>query len=225
MIPANIAWKQRERDVRNRRRVRRVRRRADAARSPPSDSPPMTRCPARRRASSRSAPTARRDDGERRRAHHERVERALVADEPPVEEREPGHHQHHERGGDQHPRGVARGERRSGSRTLAPRTRSVCARACTSSAVTGVRASTSRSPVRMRTTRSSGWTKIFPSPTSPVRAALEDRLDRRFDERLGHGHLDADLVAELEHERRAAVVLDDFAARRHGRSRARGSCP
>ena len=34
----------------------------------------------------------------------------------------------------------------------------------------GVTAAVSSSPVRMRTTRSTGSTKIFPSPTSPVRA-------------------------------------------------------
>ena len=35
---------------------------------------------------------------------------------------------------------------------------------------TGVTARASASPVRMRTARSSGTTKILPSPTSPVRA-------------------------------------------------------
>src|SRR6266404_8020967 len=44
------------------------------------------------------------------------------------------------------------------------------ARRCTSSAVIGVSAALSRSPVRIRMTCSSGCTKIFPSPTSPVRA-------------------------------------------------------
>ena len=37
-------------------------------------------------------------------------------------------------------------------------------------APTGVTAPSSVSPVRMRTARSSGTTKILPSPTSPVRA-------------------------------------------------------
>src|SRR5216117_3336679 len=41
----------------------------------------------------------------------------------------------------------------------------------TLSALTAVRAALSTSPVRMRITRSIGCTKIFPSPTSPVRAA------------------------------------------------------
>src|SRR2546429_360720 len=42
---------------------------------------------------------------------------------------------------------------------------------CTSPAFTAVSAALSSSPVRMRITRSMGWTKILPSPTSPVRAA------------------------------------------------------
>src|SRR5258705_10979357 len=48
------------------------------------------------------------------------------------------------------------------------------ARRCTASAVTGVSAALSRSPVRIRMTCSSDCTKIFPSPTSPVRA--DDRI-------------------------------------------------
>ena len=38
---------------------------------------------------------------------------------------------------------------------------------------TGVTAPSSVSPVRMRTTRSSGTTKILPSPTSPVCAPAQ----------------------------------------------------
>ena len=41
---------------------------------------------------------------------------------------------------------------------------------------TGVTAAVSSSPVRMRTTFSTGTTKIFPSPTSPVPAALQIAL-------------------------------------------------
>jgi len=41
---------------------------------------------------------------------------------------------------------------------------------CTTSAFTAVSAALSFSPVRMRITRSIAWTKILPSPTSPVRA-------------------------------------------------------
>src|SRR5207302_565042 len=45
---------------------------------------------------------------------------------------------------------------------------------CTASAFTAVSASLFCSPVRMRITRSIGWTKILPSPTCPVRA--DDRI-------------------------------------------------
>ena len=39
---------------------------------------------------------------------------------------------------------------------------------------------------------------------------LENRLDRGLHERFGHGDLDPHLLAELEHDGRAAVVLDDL---------------
>ena len=58
-------------------------------------------------------------------------------------------------------------------RAWAPAWASMAAR-WTSSALTAVSAALSASPVRIRITRSSGWTKILPSPTSPVRA--EERM-------------------------------------------------
>src|SRR5207302_9690665 len=107
-------------------------------------------------------------DGERGQAHHKGVERVLLTDEPTIKQREPRYHQHHERGTDEHPSGVAS---RNGRRHDATSTCACRARACTTSAVTGVNAAVSDSPVRMRITRSRSWTKILPSPTSPVRAA------------------------------------------------------
>ena len=48
----------------------------------------------------------------------------------------------------------------------------------------------------------------MPSPTAPVRAAREDRVDRRLDEVVGHPDLEAHLLGELHLDRRAAVGLD-----------------
>ena len=136
--------------------------------------------------------------GDRGDAHHEGVEGVLRAHQPGVEEPERrGHHQHQRRR-DQHPGGVAgvdpdaeRARRREGAHLS-----------------TGVTASASASPVRMRTARSSGTTKILPSPTSPVRAALAERVDRRLDEVVGDRDLEADLLRQAHLHRRPAVGLD-----------------
>src|SRR6201999_683219 len=77
------------------------------------------------------------------------VQGVLRPHEARVEEPERGRHEQHERGGGEHPRGVAR--------------------VYAFHAPTGVTASLPGSPVRMRTTRSRSSTKILPSPTSPVR--------------------------------------------------------
>src|SRR5690242_12872810 len=153
--------------MRNRARVRGVRRSADTAETPPGQAAE----PGRPRAEGERVPgkhPLHRDDSERAQAHHEGVERILLPNQATVEERETWNHQHHEGGADQHPGGVARGDGRAHDASSSCAWR---ARACTISAVTGVRAATSHSPVRMRITRSRSCTKILPSPTSPVRAA------------------------------------------------------
>src|SRR5690242_7153146 len=101
-------------------------------------------------------------------AHHHRVERVLGPHQAAVEERQAHRHQQDQRARDEHPGGIAGGNH-GGHR--APSRASLSAACCTSSALTAVRAATSRSPERMRITCSIGWTKILPSPTSPVRAA------------------------------------------------------
>ena len=135
-----------------------------------------------------------RRDGERGDAHHERVERVLRAHEARVEEAERGRHQQDERGRREHPGGVARVHLRGGEHAHDVRT--------------GVTAPSSVSPVRMRTTRSSGTTKILPSPTSPVCAPAQSASIVGCDELVGDGDLEADLLREPHLHGRAAVGLD-----------------
>src|SRR5207245_7503135 len=102
------------------------------------------------------------------------VERVLGANQTAVEERQADGHQHDQRGGREHPGGVAAGN--GGAHRFPSAAEPAClasanAARCTASALTAVRAALSCSPVRIRMTRSSGCTKILPSPTSPVRAA------------------------------------------------------
>src|SRR5438093_2023969 len=104
-------------------------------------------------------------------AHHHRVERVLGAHEPAVKAREPDRHEEHERARGKHPRGIA-GAYGRGLRHASSAARN--AACCTSLAFTAVSAPLFCSPVRMRITRSLGWPKILPSPTSPVRA--DDRI-------------------------------------------------
>ena len=88
---------------------------------------------------------------------------------------------------------------------------SICAAAAMGTAAhvhTGVTAAWSVSPVRMRTARSSGTTKILPSPTSPVLAPSQSASIVGCDELVGDGDLEADLVREAHLHRRAAVGLD-----------------
>ena len=83
-------------------------------------------------------------DRDPRDAHHEGVERVLRADEARVEEPEGRGHEQDERGGDEHPRGIARVD---------------LGHLCDEHAAhlaTGVTAPLSVSPVRMRTACSSG---------------------------------------------------------------------
>ena len=145
-------------------------------------------------------------DAERGDAHHERVERVLRAHEPGVEEAERRRHQQDERGRGEHPRGVAgvdaAGHRCDGSITRPP----------------GSRRRASVSPVRIRTTRSSGTTKILPSPTSPVRApsqsasivgstnSSETAISKR--DLLGEPHLHGRAAVGLDAVELAAVALD-----------------
>ena len=96
-----------------------------------------------------------RRDGERRDAHHERVQRVLRPHEARVEQAQADRHEQDERGRDEHPCGVAGVDLAGGGKQRAH-------------FATGVTARSSVSRVRMRTTRSSGTTKILPSPTSPV---------------------------------------------------------
>src|SRR2546425_13070031 len=118
------------------------------------------------------------DRAQRHDAHHHRVERVLGSHQAAVEKRQPDRHHHHQRGGREDPGGVARrdgGRHASSSPAVAPACCALSSAArCTASALTAVSAALSSSPVRMRITRSIGWTKILPSPTSPVRAA--DRM-------------------------------------------------
>ena len=95
-----------------------------------------------------------REGGE---AHHEGVEGVLGAHQAGVEDAEPDRHQQDERGRDEHPGGVPGVDARN-----------LCQEEV-HHAPTGVTARSSVSPVLIRTTRSSGTTKILPSPTSPVR--------------------------------------------------------
>ena len=131
-----------------------------------------------------------RRDRDRRDAHHERVERVLRAHEPRVEEAERGGHEQDERGGDEHPRGVARVDRP------------------TSGSLTGVTAPCRSRPVRMRTARSSGTTKILPSPTSPVRPPSQSASIVGSTNGVGDRDLEADLLGEAHLHRGAAVGLD-----------------
>ena len=135
-------------------------------------------------------------DGERGDAHHERVERVLRAHEPGVEEPERRRHQQHERGRGEHPRGVARVD-------LA-----LSASRRPDHAPTGVTAPWSVSPVRMRTARSSGTTKILPSPTSPVRAPSQSASIVGSTNVVGDGDLEAHLLGQPHLHGRAAVGLD-----------------
>ena len=86
-------------------------------------------------------------DGQGGNAHHECVEHCARTNEAAIKERESRHHQEHERRGAEDPRRVTGGRRRAhGAASWS------WARDCTSSAVMGVSASPSRSPVRMRIT-------------------------------------------------------------------------
>ena len=80
-----------------------------------------------------------------------------------------------------------------------------------SRAATGVSASLSRSPVRMRTTCSSGCTKILPSPTLPVRAADTMVWMQGSTNGSEHGHLDAHLLVKLHDHALAAILLHHVA--------------
>ena len=73
---------------------------------------------------------------------------------------------------------------------------------------TGVTALSSVSPVRMRTTRSSGDDEDLAVADLAGPGALAERLDRRLDERVGDGDLEADLLGEPHLHGRAAVGLD-----------------
>src|ERR1043166_3282937 len=113
------------------------------------------------------------DHAERDYAHHHRVERVLRPDQSAVEEGQAHRHDHAESRGCKHPGGVTRrnGGVHESSAAVAPTCCALSRAArCTASAFTAVSAALSSSPVRIRTTRSIGWTKILPSPTSPVRA-------------------------------------------------------
>ena len=73
---------------------------------------------------------------------------------------------------------------------------------------TGVTARSSVSPVRMRTTRSSGTTKILPSPTSPVRPPSQSASIVGLDEGVRDRDLEPDLLREAHLHGGAAVGLD-----------------
>ena len=78
------------------------------------------------------------------------------------------------------------------------------------------RASAPRSPVRMRTTVSTGTTHTLPSPILPVRAASMIALDDPVDVVVVDEDLDAHLGHEVDRVLRAAVHLG--VARAGGRS-------
>src|SRR2546427_6604769 len=113
------------------------------------------------------------DHSQRDDPHHHRLEGILGPHQSAIEKREAHRHHHDQRGGREDPGGVARrdGVHDSSPPATAPACCAVLSAArCTASAFTAVSAALSSSPVRMRITRSMAWTKIFPSPTSPVRA-------------------------------------------------------
>ena len=64
-----------------------------------------------------------------------------------------------------------------------------------------------RSPVRMRTTSSTGVTKILPSPMRPGPGGLLDRLDHLLDLVVVHDDLELHLGQEVDHVLGAAVEL------------------
>ena len=132
---------------------------------------------------------------ERGDAHHERVQRVLRPHEAGVEQAQADRHEQDERRRDEHPGGVARVDLAGGGEQRAH-------------FATGVTARSSVSPVRMRTTRSSGTTKILPSPTSPVWAPSQSASSVGLHELVGDGDLEADLLGEAHLHARAAVRLD-----------------
>ncbi len=135
-----------------------------------------------------------RGHGERGDAHHERVQGVLRAHEAGVEQAEPDRHEQDERGGDEHPGGVAgvdlggRGEQ--------------------AHLPTGVTAPWSVSPVRMRTARSSAHDEDLAVADLAGLAALAERVDRRLDELLGDRDLEAHLLRQAHLHARAAIGLD-----------------
>ena len=77
----------------------------------------------------------------------------------------------------------------------------------TSPDVDGQTAASSVSPVRMRTTCSTGMTKILPSPILPVLAARQDGVDAALDVLALHHHLHLHLGQKVDHVLSATVEL------------------
>src|SRR5512143_1939754 len=157
--------------LRNRRRVGRVRVEPDAGESEPGQAAEPGVARSKGQGVAEQDPLDA-DDAERHDAHHHRVERVLGADQAAVEQRQADGHEEHEGARSEDPRGIAARDLRDLAHG-SPAWASMAAR-WTSSALTAVSAALSASPVRIRITRSSAWTKILPSPTSPVRA--EERM-------------------------------------------------
>ena len=138
-----------------------------------------------------------RHDAERGDAHHERVQRVLRAHEPGVEEPERRRHQQHERRRDEHPGGVAGVDRgRRSSEQAAHLSRPASPRPCPP------RPSGCGRPARAAST------KIFPSPTSPVRAPSQIALTVGSTKSSETRDLEAHLLGELHLHGRAAIGLD-----------------
>ena len=89
---------------------------------------------------------------------------------------------------------------------------------------TGVTAPSSVSPVRMRTTRSSGTTKILPSPTSPVCPPSQSASIVGCDELVGDRDLEADLLGRAPSARACRGRSRRGRARRRGPARGSARC-
>ena len=137
-----------------------------------------------------------RRDGERRDAHHERVQGVLRAHEARVEEPEADRHEQDERRRDEHPGGVARVDRRSCCEDV----HHVAAHRRDGAVVALAGADPDRA---------------FEIDDEDLAVAdlaglgaLAERLERRLDELVRDGDLEADLLGETHLHARAAIRLD-----------------
>ena len=136
-------------------------------------------------------------DRDRGDAHHERVQRVLGAHEAGVEEAERGRHHQDERGRGEHPRGVA-GVDLGG---LGERQDVHDLRHRRHGEVVGLAGADAHDALE-RDDEDLAVADLVGAP------AVAERVDRRLDERVGDGDLEAHLVGEADLHGRAAVGLD-----------------